>query len=144
MKKKRLKETKTKKEEKYYVVRPIQESHFDRGFRIVGTKDDIAEFTKLQVEDSMETKELDFQPINRQSMVLVESHVGNREGTEGIGGSKVCKTMKEAHKWMVERIKETQVEAPTYIIFALEPIYWVSKTWLEKKKKFEEILEDLK
>jgi len=116
------------KEEKYYVVRPMKESHFDDEFRLVGTKEDIAKYiTEYSIEQSIEAREIDKISLDaKKPMFFIEFHSGSSDGTSGFGSSKVCKTIKEAKEWMMKYLKEaTFYEAPHSFIFNIEPIYWI-------------------
>ena len=131
---------KTKKD-KYYVVTPIKESHYDDDdFMLVGTKEDIAEYTKESVVAGFETKELDYEPQSRQMMYHIDFHCGSSDGKSGWGSSTVVKSRKAAKDWMEKYLAESQFEIPNTIIFNIKPVYWVTKSYLRRKKKMNELL----
>ena len=132
----------TKKKEKYYVVRPIKESHFDEEFRVVGTKDAIAEFVKNQVDTSMEARELDFEPNHREKLFFVEFHSGDINGERGFGSSGVFKTIKEAKQWMIKYLSECEFDAPHNIIFKIAPVYWINVDWEKRRKMQQEKMDE--
>lgn len=130
------------KKEKYYVVRPIKESHFDEEFRVCGTKDAIAEFVKNQVDTSMEARELDFEPNHREKLYFVEFHSGDIYGKRGFGSSGVFKTIKEAKHWMIKYLSECEFDAPHNLIFKIEPVYWITVDWEKRRRMQQELMEE--
>jgi hypothetical protein len=116
-----------KNEDKLYVTRPIRESLFDEDFRIIGTKEDIAEYVKSQVEYTFDTKELKFKADSKQRLFLVEFNCGSADGKTGWGSSGIFKSLKEAKDWMEKYLNECKVDAPQTIIFNINPIYWVKR-----------------
>ena len=132
---------KTKTKDKYYVVTPIKEDpYIDDDFMLVGTKEDIAEYTKESVVDGFESKELDYEPLNKAMMYHINYHCGSADGKSGWGSSTVKKTIKSAKEWMDRELKESHFEIPSTIIFNIKPVYWVTKSYLRRKKKMNELL----
>ena len=118
---------KQKKEEKLYVVRSIRETPYDEEFRIIGTKEEIADYVKNQVEFSYESRELRFKAYTGQRLFFVDFHCGSEDGHSGYGSSNVCKSIKEAKEWMLKYLTEIDVDAPQHIYFKIYPIYWTKK-----------------
>ena len=123
----KTKEKKQKKKEKLYVVRPIRESPYDEDFRIIGTKEEIADYVKEQVEFSYDSRELRFKADSRQRLFFVDFHCGGEDGHSGFGSSNICKTIKEVKEWMLKHLTEINVDAPQNIYFKIYPVYWVKK-----------------
>lgn len=126
--------------DKYYVVTPIKESS-DEEFMLVGTKEDIAEYTKEQVVQGFETKELDYEPQNRNMLYHVDLHCGSADGRSGWGSSIVVKSRKAAKDWIEKQLSELYIEVPTTIIFNIKPVYWVTKSYLKRKKAMNDFME---
>ncbi len=143
--KKKKKEDKPKpKKKKYYVVTPLKESPFDDdAFKLIGTKEDIAEYVKSMVDESYEAKELDIEPLHRKRMFHVDLHSGSRDGKNGWGSSTNCKTYMDAKRWITNQMKEINFEPPHTLIFNITPIYWISKSYLKRKEEFDKASESL-
>lgn len=129
------KEKAKEEEEKLYVVRPIKETPYDEEFRVIGTKEDIANYVQEQVEFSYESRELGFKADSKQRLFFVDFHCGSEDGHSGFGSSNVCKTMKEVKEWMLKYLTETEIDAPQNINFKIYPIYWIKKKEDLKPKK---------
>ncbi|MBE3093603.1 MAG: hypothetical protein IMZ52_01125 [Actinobacteria bacterium] len=117
--------------EKYYVVRPIKESHYDDEFRIVGTKKDIADYISEQVEDTFPwSYELDkkFLVDKHKPLFYIDFHAGSSDGKSGFGASKIFDSEKKAKDWMIEYISESDIGVPPKsFIFHVEPVYWITR-----------------
>lgn len=117
-----------KEETKYYVVRPIKESHFDDEFRVVGTKEQIAKYVCECVEECFPwSDELDSGLIDKDKpLIYVEFHAGSRDGQYGFGSHKIFNSEKKAKEWMIKYLSEASIgPIPKSFIFHVEEIYWI-------------------